>query len=495
MDNGAGGSKLVAAVQTLVFGSGAVLACGGVLGAVDTANKWVTPQVAVAGTTIGLMVGAYALFCRRWKVKGRAKNPLVLKWKLREWSGWGGILLFLWTPWWLPCLVGRKLAETPPSPTPPQAEPAKASPPADNATAGTLPGISLDLWTRRNPEKIEDEFEDGDVETIEYAAKLAEGRIAVTPKLPYLERVRAGARLTPLPAMGGFRMFFPRLDFKLVNNAAETVLASRLEVEVKKSDTDSEPLPIVEDQGASPFVLGLINDGWGPMRNVVLEFALAPLSKKRRNIPDVLPFRRTKAVIDRFAEFNLSDELRKSGVDVRTIQKLIDRRDEEPDQILREWRRAQGKFVDHEYGPLFVNTGAGVLGKLSYDQVVDGRAVRKTLPFEAYVPLGHPMAGDISPGHGEYDAVLQTDGRDYKVVVPIHETIKTGDIGYFTVRLGAVRSSKHELTLKVVFTDGREIRSRPVDLRMLIPRSNAEQIAAEKGEEAEGRGPSEHFSE
>ncbi len=64
---------------------------------------------------------------------------------------------------------------------------------------------------------------------------------------------------------------------------------------------------------------------------------------------------------------------------------------------------------------------------------------------------------------------FKDDQRGYRLSVPFHKTVAAARVARYDLVLDSKRSSQHMFTLVLQLADGREIRSRPVDLLFYRP--------------------------
>jgi hypothetical protein len=365
-----------------------------------------------------------------------------------------------------------------------------AQPPTTPARQGGKPqplrqgNVSLDVWvTEEKKQTIEDSFGD-DLMTIRYVAEdqsgAEMGAILIQPEVPYLKLLDQGGPIKTIGDPPYFNLSFPMLDLKMTNNSPETIFVTRVVLEVEKSRLDPTALPLVDDNPDRAGQFQIYNEGWGPIRNTSIEYRLYKYSEKPA-FDGSYPFQQRLKDIESACDVDVSADLKRSGVDIETIQRLSREwsagKYKTPASIAalnRQIRTAQGPYASD----IGLVLAAGVLHY--QDQKADGSWRPRETRFSVIVPITYPEAGAPAGSTGAYDVLLDVDKDNYEVTVPVSQALKRGEVDRFTLRVGAHRSSAHRFRIKLIFSDHTELVSAPVQLSLIVPRKNAEELKQKK---------------
>jgi hypothetical protein len=118
----------------------------------------------------------------------------------------------------------------------------------------------------------------------------------------------------------------------------------------------------------------------------------------------------------------------------------------------------------------------GIAGTLEYEWTdSDGTIQTRTSPFREVLPLGKinegAECGEGSPTEriAAHPLRLRLDEAQYRIAVPFQRTIPATRVARFGFELTADRSSQHDFSVVLQLSDGRVIRSRPVNLLYFLP--------------------------
>jgi hypothetical protein len=354
-----------------------------------------------------------------------------------------------------------------------------------------------------NPVMIVSGKDDGDGPGFYYESRNEDGRIVIAPRDRYLDLLRSGGQITPVNAFSSpWRHTFkwPTLDIKLVNNGDNTLIFHEVAIIVKESRLDARPVPLIRGMGDGMRV-PLFNVGWGPMIDTTLRFRLAPAEDADPVTPefelkvDDIETLRQKGSLTRFFE--------DSGVDVEMLERLQIRgryqnwyyvspasgigEPAPANDVLASLLGPFNRISEQEYDKLrlralgrFMNGDAVMRGTLEFSQKEpNGLQSRQVTPFVARVEFGRPRRGAPLPPSWTYNVKLRSEGRDYKVIKPISQTLKSGESDRFLLSLSADRSSFHEFSIELVYNDGAMLTSKPVNLELFVSTLDARSIAKE----------------
>lgn len=300
-----------------------------------------------------------------------------------------------------------------------------------------------DQWEEKNIPKSEDRI-------LRYRASSKPELVEIVPELPYLNSVRKGEPVWSIPYMWQpFRWLPLNLDLKFLNHGSETLVLTKLHVNVSKSIINTEPLLLVKRGEMFPY-LSISNDGWGEIRRPTLRLALEN-GKGKPAFPDELPINVPVEEFTDFCEFDLSEQFAELGVDIQAIM------DHQPDPVL---------------GP-FTSRMVFVYGLLNF---IDTEGDQREFRFGTDMRIEGPMCAMYGPPSFEYATRLQAEGENYTIAVDISHVIQPNEFDRLLLQLDVEKSSVHDLSLEVEGNRGSVAKSQPVRLSIFMPRSVREQL-------------------
>ncbi len=77
----------------------------------------------------------------------------------------------------------------------------------------------------------------------------------------------------------------------------------------------------------------------------------------------------------------------------------------------------------------------------------------------------------LSPS--QYSAAFKIDGANYEVRVPLSQSLRSGEMDRFNVRIAAEKSSLHRFCVRLVCNGEALPDSLPITLNLFVPRSQA----------------------
>ena len=289
--------------------------------------------------------------------------------------------------------------------------------------------------------------------------------VSVTPTAAYLQLLARGGPIVSGAFADVAADELPLLDVKVTNNSERVVFLTAALVDVASSRPDLTAIPTVTELESTPRAFELGNEGWGPLRNAVLRYRVGPPGLSN---PFERPFPATRQLgtIREYATVGVDAGIAAAGVDVARLRRL----DAAGPSRVTGSQAAERRQVVRPLG-----RGAVVYGELEYATATVGsrvvrRRVRVQVPIVLFTP--EPMSGGGAVGMGEVYALgLRADGRDYRRVVGIAEALRPADFVRFALRVYAPRSSVHRLVVRFRYGGG-EIVTRPIVLRLYVPRSH-----------------------
>jgi hypothetical protein len=132
--------------------------------------------------------------------------------------------------------------------------------------------------------------------------------------------------------------------------------------------------------------------------------------------------------------------------------------------------------VPGEEGYHSANMVAAVAGVLEYEwSDAAGTTHTRSSPFREILSLGM-VNGALECGDGasvkrvaSHPLALKVDQAGYRIAVPFKDSVAAGRVARYALSLIATRASEHDFTFVLQLSDGRIIRSRPVNLLYFLP--------------------------
>jgi predicted alpha/beta hydrolase family esterase len=295
--------------------------------------------------------------------------------------------------------------------------------------------------------------------TLRYELQRESERLVITPRMPYLDAVARGGPVYHVKyTWSPFGWQFPNLDFKIVNNSARTICLTEAVLEIASSKSDTTPMPVIPARSFS-MKFWVDNEGWGPLQDATLDLNLFPTDHDE-DFDSPFIHHLDLGTIDEQCEVELARQFASIGVQV-----------EFPEDSNRL------PFVKKDgLGP-FTNGYAILCGVLSYKYVgIDGEKHDAAVKIGTYVCLLPPPLGLYTPPSYQYDAIFDTDRTNYQVRVPLSQSLRSGEADRFNIRIAAAKSSVHDFHVHLICNGEQLPESKPITLRLLLPRSQADKI-------------------
>lgn len=311
--------------------------------------------------------------------------------------------------------------------------------------------------------------------TVAYSADRLPERLRITPALPYLDLFRRGGPITPrsywnLP----FQMTLPQLDIKVTNNTNKTVFFNEAVFIVDSSQLDPSPLLLIPGTGYN-MRMDFENFGWKRIADATIRCNLIrpgepkDFTQPATEIIDVTEDDQGDISVD------FSEVLARLGVDVETLSHPFDEYNGKTYKVTEK----TGRIVllsDAQYkkrilkacGP-FPEGAVEVVGEISYANPVDTSKM-ESVRFLGSLEFGEAPAGAPAPPSFGYGVKLDVDGQRYERRVQLAQALKPQDFDRFTIRIAADKSSIHRFRLRLLYDNGLDIESPPIELSLFMPR-------------------------
>ncbi len=302
-----------------------------------------------------------------------------------------------------------------------------------------------------------------------YAANTAGGRTVIAPSMPYLERVEAGGPIDPIGFnWQPFQWDFPTLQVTVDNPGDAPLVLKAVLLKVRESVLDPRPIPVIkpDSYGSNARHFFLFNEGWGEMEALEIRFNLLPVAAEGPAATAPSAYRHTlrPGAVGEGINVDVSAALALEGVKLQALPAGRMDRDAPIDT------RAFGPFKDGS---------ADVVGELSYQAPQPGGSRQsRAVKFRTRVYLVNEYrAGVPAPPRYDYEARLQTEGRDYVVRVPVSVTVPARGRQLIGVRIGVDKSSRHDLRVQLESANSEDMGDgAAAELSVILPRMGAKYV-------------------
>lgn len=333
--------------------------------------------------------------------------------------------------------------------------------------------------------------ESTDAFSVSYAADKDAQGIHITPKVGYLDLLKAGGPIEPHEYWWTpFKITLPELDIKIVNNSAQTLFFTEADFVVDHSDLDAAPILLLPGPGYE-MKMKLVNLGWGKLADPRLSFELIPITDEEIHMTRKALFSREFAKRfdmtlpvneeDGTIRFDFAPVLASLGVDVASLREqpvdILDEGEEttyvyqtkdgkqyklSEKELHERINKANGKFVDGK--ALFA-------GEISYLDPLD-RTRRISIKLFNAVHFGKRPPGAPRYPSFKYSVELDVDGKNYTKKIALSQGLVPQEADRFTIKIAADKSSRHRFRLKLLYNDGKVIESPPISLDLFMPRES-----------------------
>ncbi|SHI08020.1 MORN repeat-containing protein [Bradyrhizobium erythrophlei] len=362
-------------------------------------------------------------------------------------------------------------------------------------------------------------------ESLGYVGTAVGNKITVRPDDPQLLSVWMSqgtiqSEVAALKDEGGFfrqslfgfdrnGVYPPKLAFDFQNRTATRIEIKGFYLDVSKSESENRPaldlLVATErescgrgysvstgrrrDNGNFAPYFGMNNFGWGRVENGTLRFDFSTPGKNAA--PQSMRFTKAVGTFQNRTNIDVSDAIAQAGANLTMLKRFkqtgftceIDRENgpDKPKNLSQclDALKKTGAFgnLSQSIGLDGIEVVTALRGIFEYQyQDASGRMISVSSPLNINITIGGlTQAPECGEGSGpepirDKPITLRLDQGSYRIQLPIStSTIDAGHSRQFVVALNAPKSSHHDLQLVAVLTDGREIRSRPIDLLYFLP--------------------------
>jgi len=273
------------------------------------------------------------------------------------------------------------------------------------------------------------------------------------------------------------------------NRSSNPIDIVGVSVDVDSSVTDLQPALQMSEESAfadsvfegyyHPFYF-IENFGWGTANKAKLNFAFQNAGAG----PKKATARRSQDLgdIERSAKVDFEPQLASLGADLNALKRNgadgFPCKSKNRAACLRDIKAAGtfGSLADlvslDEIGIVI-----GVVGELEYEWLDSaGKTNKATSPFSIKLFVGMLMT-DVELGEGGSREIIardtqqfRLDGTNYRLPISYRTNVPGGRTARLVVPLEAQKSSTHDFKVAVQLSDGREIKSRPINLLYYRPR-------------------------
>lgn len=275
----------------------------------------------------------------------------------------------------------------------------------------------------------------------------------------------------------------PYLNLFITNNSDESILVSKIFLEIKESLPDTFPRLVVASGSAQDgylFSIGIHNDGWGIAKDVSLQFDIIPNTGVEsfywdQNVTSETTFKFSKFTGNVASETDVKiwDEVSSLGHKVKALR-VYDSLAYESKSIDKSLNKTIQQARD-----FFIQTfGAGnahVRGKMKYyGHELDGSIASNSILFNRlvyFVPTPMGSVEHIDEAEAYKFSSLELDSSNYQAGISVSHLIKPGEAERIGLRLTAPESSHHKAKLCIVYNGNKILRSDMFNIRLLISKS------------------------
>jgi hypothetical protein len=254
-------------------------------------------------------------------------------------------------------------------------------------------------------------------------------------------------------------------------------------LDIAKSSTDFQPLVVVPyepcPQSESDPTVIINNYGWAPLQEASVKLTLARPGQP----PDraELAWSKQLGSIEKTATLSVEAKLSEAGINVKALERRkrsFSCRSKSQSECFSEVLRSgmfgrAAPYVTRKYDFFIV---ANLTGSLQYKwDDNDGNTHVRESPCTVQPTLGtleHQAeceGADIQGINTTAPLMLRADGKGYKMPFKFRTTIDPGRVARYSVPVRGSKSSRHDFQVVLVLADGREIRSRLIDLLYFLP--------------------------
>jgi hypothetical protein len=266
--------------------------------------------------------------------------------------------------------------------------------------------------------------------TLTYQYDRRNGKIEITPSMPYLSSLSEGGPIRGVPYWwSAFGWQFPKLSIKVVNNTDRTLELTEAAIAVKDSKINTDPVILIHEDLNNVGHFEIVNEGWGKVLKPSFRLGIAS-----RSACDAFPTKEPTEFISRDT-FDGGD-----NVPIASFVPI----------------GLRGERVVCVFGTMQFATESGA---------------QKSLKIYTLASLVQPGPGAPRPPDYLYDVFLKAGEAGYSKRIPISEAVKPGDVEHFLIRIGTDKSASFDLAFSFTAKPTTLKQSTAVGISIFVPRS------------------------
>jgi hypothetical protein len=267
------------------------------------------------------------------------------------------------------------------------------------------------------------------------------------------------------------------------NRGSNSIQVVDAYLDVAESSIDLQPMVVITTEictGSyynSQFVLE--NFGWGPLEQASLRLSFT--NPKQSAVLGAQAWSKDLGLIHEAATVDVEENLRAAGVDVAELQRRgntsFSCKSKSQSECFSKILRS-GMFgrlaSDITHDDFFIQVN--VAGLLAYKwKDSEGRMHDRESPLNVQMDIGTLVnaaeceGGEIDPLHTNIPLMLKLERTQYKLPIDFRSSIAPGRVERYSLPVRAPKSSHHNYRVVLALADGREIKSRPIDLLYFVP--------------------------
>jgi hypothetical protein len=260
-------------------------------------------------------------------------------------------------------------------------------------------------------------------------------------------------------------------------------------LDVRTSSIDVQPMVLVRGDGRGATcgqsydpTFSILNYGWTSLEQAHIRLTFA--DPRQSVVLGPQSWSKELGASTAATTVDVDENLRAAGVNVRILR---ERGNSSPYYFTCDTRSQSDCFAELMRTGLFgqiapyislddFHIQANLAGLLRYKwKDTEGRINEKESPFRARVLLGELVhaaeceGGEMEPLRTSAPVNLEFERTGYKLPIGLRSTIPAGRVSRYSVPIRASKSSRHEFRVVLVLADGREVRSRSIDLLYFFP--------------------------
>lgn len=280
-----------------------------------------------------------------------------------------------------------------------------------------------------------------------------------------------------------------KLNVEVQNRAASQIQVRGAYLDVASSRLEARPALQVSEETAftdsewTGFyrpVFHIENFGWSPAEQAILRFSFVSADSKTR--PSAYQHTRSIEKLERSTRIDLEPLLKGVGVNTELLRatslKGVRCKAKSMPACFAE-QKGKGTFgtlgniISAPHGTFLMD----VVGVLDYAWTdAGGTRMKASARFRQRIFLGRPHEEDEMGEGGSREIVtataqkLRVGAASYKVPIAFRADVPSGRASRLLIPVEAEKASEHKFHVVVQLSDGREIKSRPIDLLYFRPR-------------------------